>query len=414
MRSTDKTIIGVVIPAFDDRGGVAAVAEFVLRAIARRPDFEPRIISLAMGAQDPVSLLLANPSTWVRGVTTSARRERGHDFIHVGARVGEVETQRLAPRPELTALLRGCDLIQVVAGAPCWAVPVIGLGIPVVLQTATLTTVERRMRASVERGPLAMWRALMTRKVARLDETGLRSVDAVLVENPWMRDYAEAAVKRLPARVIYAPPGVNIDIFRPLAPGEPRAGKPFILAVGRFSDLRKNPILLLEAFDRLLKTRDDGLELVLAGAAAPDHRFWTRARALGLGDRIRLVLGPGQEDLAVLFRQASCVALPSDEEGFGVVVIEAMASAVPVVSTRSGGPDGIITDGVDGYLVDRDDADAMADRIGRLVNDQDAAHAMGLCARATVEARYSDRVAGDLYLNLYDELLAERRGAGAG
>ena len=89
-----------------------------------------------------------------------------------------------------------------------------------------------------------------------------------------------------------------------------------------------------------------------------------------------------------------------------MVVIEAMASATPVVSTRSGGPDGIITDGVDGYLVDRDDAEAMADRIGRLVSDPAAAREMGRRARATVEARYSDTVAGDVYLNLYDELLA--------
>ena len=412
MTSAARKTIGVVIPAFDDRGGVAAVAEFVLRAIARRPDFEVRIVSLAMWAHDPDSLLLGKPSTWLRGVATSARREHGQDFIHVGARFGELEIQRVAPRPELAALLQGCDLIQVVAGAPCWAMPVVGLDVPVVLQTATLTTVERRMRASLERGPLALWRAIMTRMVAKLDEAGLRRVDAVLVENPWMRDYSEAAVKGLPVRVVYAPPGVNIEVFRPLKPGEAQAATPFILAVGRFSDLRKNPILLLEAYARLLKKRDDGLELVLAGAAAPDHRFWARARALGLGDRIRLVLAPGQDELATLFRQAQCVALPSDEEGFGVVVIEAMASAVPVVSTRCGGPDGIITDGVDGYLVDRDDADAMAERIGQLVGDRDAAKAMGLRARATVEARYSDKVAGDVYLNLYDELLAERGAAG--
>ena len=405
---TARKTIAVVVPSFDDRGGVAAVAGFILRAIARRPDFESRIISLAMSAQDPASLLLTRPSTWMRGVTTTARHGQGQHFTHVGARFGELEFQRLSPRPELTQLLKGCDLIQVVAGAPGWALPVAGLDIPVALQTATLTAVERRLRAHLETGPLAFWRRMMTRMVAKLDEEGLRRVDAVLVENPWMRDYAEEATQALPTRVVYAPPGVDIGAFRPLAPGEAQAGKPFILAVGRFSDPRKNPMLLLDAFWRLLQRRDDGLELVLAGAGPPDHRFWARARTLGLGDRIRLVLGPNLEELSTLFRQARCLALPSDEEGFGVVVIEAMASATPVVATRCGGPEGIITDGVDGYLVDRDDAEAMADRLERLVGDPEAARQMGVRARATVEARYSDEVAGNVYLDLYDELLAAR------
>ena len=400
-----KKTIGLVVPAFDDRGGVATVASFVLRAIARRPEYEVRIVSLAMSAADPVSLLLAKPSTWRRGVVTNARREHGYDFVHVGARFGELEFQRVAPRPQLARLLEGCDLIQVVAGALSWAHAVMGMRVPVVLQTATLTAVERRMRASIETGPLAIWWAFLTSIAGRLDESALRGVDAILVENPWMRDYCEAAVQGLPTRVVYAPPGVDTAIFRPLARGEVRPHTPFLLAVGRLADVRKNPMLLLEAYARLTRAITDAPELVLAGSAPPNERFWDRARALGLQDRIRLVLGPSKEDLASLFRQALCLVLSSDEEGFGVVVIEAMSSAVPVVSTRSGGPDGIITDGVDGYLVDRDDAQALADRIGRLVADPKSAREMGRRARATVEARYSDTVAGDVYLNLYDELL---------
>jgi glycosyltransferase involved in cell wall biosynthesis len=401
-----KKIIGVVVPAFDDRGGVAAVADFILRAIARRPEFEARIVSLAMSASDPTSLLLHRPWTWRRGVVTHARRENGYDFVHVGARFGELEFQRVAPRPQLNDLLEGCDLIQVVCGAPSWAHAVMGLNVPVVLQTATLTAVERRMRASIESGPMALWRSIMTRIAARLDESALRGVDAVLVENPWMRDYCEAAVEGLPARVVYAPPGVNTNVFQPLASTEARPARPFLLAVGRFADLRKNPMLLLEAYHQLTQLRDDAPELILAGAAPPDQRFWDRARALGLEHRIRLVLGPGLEELALLFRQALCLVLASDEEGFGVVVIEAMSSGVPVVATRCGGPEGIITDGVDGFLVDRNDATSMAERVGRFVASPALAQEMGRRARSTVEGRFSDTVAGDVYLNLYDELLA--------
>lgn len=401
--------IGVVVPSFEDTGGVTTVAEFILRAIARRPDFDVRIISLATSAQDPCSLLASRPATWRRGVTSSAGRERGHDFVHVGALLGEFEFQRLAGRAELARLLEGCDLIQVVAGVPAWAGPVIGLGKPVVLQVATLTAVERRMRARAETGPLAMWRAVMTRAVAHLDERALRRVDAVTVANPWMLAHAQAAAASRPIRVLYAPPGVDMSTFRPPGPDEPCEAGGFILAVARFSDVRKNPMLLLDAYALLVQALDDAPDLVLAGADPPGAAFWARARSLDLEDRIRFVPAPAVESLAELYRHALCFALSSDEEGFGVVLIEAMASGVPVVSTRCGGPDGIITDGVDGYLVDRDDAMAMADRFRRLAANPVAARAMGQRGLATVAARYSDRIAGEVFLKLYDELLGPRR-----
>jgi len=238
-----------------------------------------------------------------------------------------------------------------------------------------------------------------------LDEKALRRVDAILVENPWMQTYCQQATEGLGARVLYAPPGVNTETFRPLTRNEAKTRRPYLLAVGRMSDVRKNPMLLLEAYARLVRGNAGAPELVLAGSAPPDHRFWDRARALGLEDRIRLVLAPSPESLARLFREALCLIMSSDEEGFGVVVIEAMSSGVPVVSTRCGGPDGIIADGVDGYLVNRNDAETMAERVGRLVADPSAAREMGARARATVEARYSDKVAGDVYLDLYDDLL---------
>jgi glycosyltransferase involved in cell wall biosynthesis len=145
--------------------------------------------------------------------------------------------------------------------------------------------------------------------------------------------------------------------------------------------------------------------LVLAGPDDPGPGFWEQAERLGIRARIRFEPRPCEGALAALFRNALCLAVPSDEEGFGMVVIEAMASAVPVVSTRSGGPDGIITDGMDGYLVDRNDPVAMADRLCAIVRDPIAAREMGRRALTTVETHYADEVAGNVYLKVYDQLL---------
>lgn len=405
-RGTKRKTIGVLVPSFEDVGGVPTVAAFVLRTIARRSDFDVRVISLATSSRDPCSLLLSDPRTWLRGCATRRGRCHGWDFTHVGARFGEFEFQRLGRRPALDRLLEGCDLIQVVAGAPSWACTALDLGKPVVLQVATLTAVERRMRAREAGGLKALWRAAMTRITARLDEHALRRVDAVLVENPWMQAHAEAASKGVKTRVAYGPPGVDAELFRPARPGDAPPTEPYILAVGRFADVRKNPMLLLEAYARVAAGLKDAPALIMAGTAGPGPEFWARAAELGIRERIRFETGPTIETLAGLFRNATALAVPSDEEGFGIVVIEAMAAGVPVVSTRCGGPDGIITDGVDGWLVDRDDAAAMAERLQAVIADPDAACEMGRRARATVEARYALDVAGDVYLRVYDELLA--------
>ena len=406
LRRSGKRTIGLVVPSFSSTGGVASVAEFIIRAIERRSDFDLRIISLATSSRDPCSLLATDPRTWFRGVTSRTCTSHTHDFVHVGALFGEFEFQRLAKRPELERLLDGCDLIQVVAGTPCWALPVADLGKPVVLQVATMTTVERRLRLKLERGPLGIWRAFMTRLVDPLDEAGLRAVDAVMVENPWMKEYATTAVHGSGTLVHYAPPGVDTEIFRPSQPGERGAAEPYILAVGRLADVRKNMVLLLRAYALLVERVQSAPNLLLAGADGPTADFWVEAEAKKVRDRITFVKRPSAAVLAGMYRHAVCLALPSDEEGFGIVVIEAMASGIPVVSTRSGGPEGIITDGVDGFLVDRNDVAAMADRLQQLVLAPDDARAMGRRSRATIEAHYADNVAGDVYTNLYDQLLA--------
>ena len=126
---------------------------------------------------------------------------------------------------------------------------------------------------------------------------------------------------------------------------------------------------------------------------------------MGLQERVSHVFRPETNELIKLYQQATIFALPSDEEGFGVVIIEAMACAVPVVATRCGGPDGIITDGKDGLLVPLDDAPAMACALACLCRDSERNQLMGREARATVEARYSDEVAGKALVDVWDRFL---------
>ena len=401
-------ILGLLVPALNHGGGVPAVARFVKDVALRGGSFELKLVSLSMDSADPCSMNVIQPRTWTRGVACAEGQWEGLPFTHVGASFGEFEFQRYKPRAALTCLLSDCDLIQVVCGSPAWANAVLGLGKPVALQVATRSKVERRHRATGAQGPVNWWRRGMTRITDRMDDRALRHVDAIQVENPWMLDYVRALNVRRAVDIRYAPPGIDARAFCPTSMRD-LCQAPYILCVGRLDDPRKNPAMLLEAYACLPARLRDGVRLVLAGAASPPAAFWARAGTLGLRERISFVERPDQVALVSLYQRAAVFALPSDEEGFGMVVVEAMACGIPVVATRCGGPDGIITDGEDGYLVPRDDIGAMADRLTRLLSDPPTNRAMGAKARETVERRYEERLAGEAFVDAWNRLLRKTR-----
>jgi D-inositol-3-phosphate glycosyltransferase len=81
-----------------------------------------------------------------------------------------------------------------------------------------------------------------------------------------------------------------------------------------------------------------------------------------------------------------------------------MSCGVPVVSTQSGGPDGIITDGEDGYLVPLDDPATLSSRLAQVLQDATLNIEMGRKARRTIERRYEDRVAGEVFVEMWDRM----------
>jgi len=406
---TGRRRIGIVVPSIEEGGGVTSVARFVREVAAGGTRFDVRLVSLGMSHDDAAGLRLTRPGTWFHGSRVHEGRWDGHPFVHVGAKGSEIEWRRYLPRRELTKAVADCDILQVVSGSPAWANAVCGLGKPVSLQVATRARVERRMRDARPRGLLGWWRKGMTEITDRFDDRALRRVDAIQVENPWMLDYARKLNVGRDVDIRYAPPGVDDAFFRPLALRD-LDGDPYVLCVGRLDDPRKNIGMLLEVYVRL----DDGLRrrtrLVLAGSSGPPPAFWSRAEALGVRDRIEYVARPSRDRLVELYQRASAFALPSDEEGLGVVLLESMACGVPVVSTRSGGPDGVVTDGKDGFLVPLDDAEAMADRLGRLLREPGLNLSMGREARRTIESRYAERVAGEAFLDVWDRLLSKAGG----
>ena len=114
-------------------------------------------------------------------------------------------------------------------------------------------------------------------------------------------------------------------------------------------------------------------------------------------------------DVAAYYRKCTVVVHASIEpEPFGMVVIEAMAEARPVVASRLGAPPEIIQDGAEGYLVDPKDFDAMANRITSLLADPVLATRMGVQGHKKVLAHYDPGVAARRFERLYMEVAHAR------
>ena len=402
--------LGLVVPSLLRGGGVPTVARFIKNTVLRDGRYDLKLVSLSTSARDEASLCLSNPTSWSRGAVTIGGEWEGLPCFHVGAVGAEFEFQRYRRRRPLSEVLSDCDIIQVVCGSPAWANTVIGLQKPVALQVATRALVERQRRDARPRTLSAWWRKAMTEITDVMDDGALRRVDAIQVENRWMQSYAADLNKDRAVDLRYAPPGINLNLFRPL-PERGGLRSKYLLCVGRFDDPRKRIELLLDAYSRLPRPLRDEVRLVLAGSGAPQLPFWDLVDRWGLRDNVTFVDSPNSEALVRLYQEASVFALASDEEGLGLVLIEAMACGIPVVSTRSGGPDDIITDGTDGYLVPLDDALGMSLRLRQLLENEEKNARMGVNARRTIEARYDERVAGDTYLDMWDRLGARRRQA---
>jgi glycosyltransferase involved in cell wall biosynthesis len=363
--------------------------------------YEPHLISLATSSADEDSMRLLSPRSWRRGPRITAKRLGDIPYVHVGSAGAEFEPLRYRPRAALTELLETFDLVQLVAGSPALAHVAREVRRPVALQCATMVAVERRSLLKGH-GVVTTWRRLMTAVVARMDESGLRHADIVLVENAWMRDRVTKAIGA--NRVRFCPPGVDTAVFQPN--GESDSG--IVLAVGRLDDPRKNIAMLLEAF-AIAKTKvSSGVRLVLAGERPPGNDITALATRLGVANAIDIRLSLSLEDLAALYRRATVFALSSDEEGLGIAALEAMASGVPVVCTRCGGPETSVIEGKTGFLVAIGDAEAFADRLVRLLSDSDMRRGMGKAARAHVVSTFSHQYTGQAFLRTYDELLRVR------
>jgi len=222
----------------------------------------------------------------------------------------------------------------------------------------------------------------------------------VLRSAPWM-DKART-------RIIYK--GIDLAPFDTPPSGSlhdelnvPRTTK-FVTFLGQL-DERKGIRYLLDAW-KTMHTRFPDAMLLMAGVGPMQAMLESFLAEHHLTDRVRL-LG-FRNDVPNILKQSSMLVLPSLWEGFGYVLVEAMAARIPTIATATSSIPEIVDHGKTGLLVPVKNSAAIADAIIRILSDDAMAKAMGEAGRAVVEQNFTIDVMIEKFERVFAESITTR------
>ena len=253
----------------------------------------------------------------------------------------------------------------------------------------------------------------------RIETEVYRGCDLVLALTETERDQIASLYDVPLERIRIIPPGVDTDRFRPTSSSKSEVrsnlGLPeglTLFTLGRL-DERKGFDLFFHAAGLLRDAADPVPSIVIsAGGGSPQEeaeqgKLDTIVTALNLRSMITWLPVLPENELPRYYQAADVFVLPSRYEPFGIVMLEAMASGIPVVATREGGPSKVIEHGVDGFLVDPTNAAQFAHAMNDLLGSHEMRSAFGRRAREKVQEEYGWKVIADRHMAAYGEASSE-------
>ena len=239
--------------------------------------------------------------------------------------------------------------------------------------------------------------------------------DACVAVTPALAALATRDQECDPSLLHVIPNGIDTSLFKPNPEARRRVraelGIPeqawVVGTVGRLA-AEKNQTLLVDAMAPLL---DERRQLVIVGDGPERQRLHERVEATLRGAYVHL-LG-ARSDVADLLTAFDVLVLSSKTEGLPLVLLEAMATELPVVSTAVGGIPDVIEDGVTGFLFPAGDKAALTKALVRLVGSQELGRDIGVAARRVVAANHSLEHMASGYQALYESVVTTNRGTPA-
>jgi glycosyltransferase involved in cell wall biosynthesis len=231
------------------------------------------------------------------------------------------------------------------------------------------------------------------RSVGLVETVTARRFDRVIAISDSLRAFV-AETAAAPAST------VRYGLRAPAVPVVERAPRE-LLAVGRLEP-QKGMDVLLRAL-REIVVEFPNVRLRIAGEGGERAALERQARELGLGDRVAF-LGL-RDDVISLMAQSALLVHGARWEGFGLVLLEAMAAGTPIVATRVGGVAEVVADGATGLLVAPEDPSALAAGVLALLRDPARARAMGAAGRRRLETEFAPERMSAETAAIYEQVL---------
>lgn len=235
------------------------------------------------------------------------------------------------------------------------------------------------------RGLLAIQAGWERKNVARADR--------VLVTSRYCAGVVERRYRVPSAKIAVVPEPIDLEEWQKYFARAPRLPSvhPIILSVARLYP-RKRLEDLLEAMSRL-RDRLPAVQLRIVGGGPERDRLLSLHAALGLGETVLFLGEVSRARLAAEYMNADCFCLPSVQEGFGIVFLEAMAAGLPVVACRAAAVPEVVPDGAAGLLVTPRSPGELADALEEVLTDSRHRKELGEAGRRRAAEFSAPRVA---------------------
>jgi glycosyltransferase involved in cell wall biosynthesis len=200
-------------------------------------------------------------------------------------------------------------------------------------------------------------------------------------------------------KVSLTPFGVNLEVFQPETRKE---GKTIVIGATKSLESVYGLEYLIRAFAKL---QNPGLRLLLVGDGSLRPKLERLAAELKIADRLEFAGRAAPNEIPAYLRRMDILVNPSLRESFGVSVLEAQACEIPVIASNTGGLPEVMQDGLTGFLVPLEDVNALAEKIGLLVSDDNLRKRMGKAGRKFVKKKYDWNENAKIMERLYDSLI---------
>lgn len=393
MTKTDRVLISTLPPT---EGGVPTMTKYICSLL------EKKDYSVSIAYYIPYSSIpdLSVPLWKLFYSKPFYRRTEcfnGLPAFKIGAWLPELEFTHYYPTQIWKKLIKQHDYHIAVSGNVLTALPFTETNTPFLCWAATPYFEDKKDRRKAFPLPRRILDSVLNTPVCKYLEKKIIKSGRIVALSKYTKQNLESIARLHKDKLTVMPMPVDTDLF---VPNEGNVELNTVGFFGRFNDKRKNIPLLIQAIRRCHELGYK-LKLLLIGAK-PSQKLIELVQSNQLQDYVEFKEYVERERLPAYYQKMGVFVIPSYQEGLGIVGLEAMACGCPVVSTRCGGPEEYVKDGVNGYLVDFD-ADDMANALMKILQSNEKRKQMSREARTTIIQDYDMQVVSSIFWREFNE-----------